>query len=117
LALFAQIYNTLVYTHLWYQHKVGNQTFVYLKLVNLLLIVIQLYASIKKGFFEVYGQPIDGNDVESEKNIFLEWTFTLTLMFGFFIMSLDVRNFKFVYEVDNKKYSVNQIQINMEEVQ
>jgi hypothetical protein len=33
-----------------------------------------------------------------DKGIFLEWTLTLTVLFGFLVMSMDVRNFKFVYE-------------------
>ena len=33
-----------------------------------------------------------------DKAKFLEWTLTLTVLFGFLVMSMDVGSFQFVYE-------------------
>jgi hypothetical protein len=45
-----------------------------------------------------YGEPVEEGDVMGDKGIFLEWTLTLTVLFGFLVMSMDVSSFKFVYE-------------------
>lgn len=54
LTVFGQIYNTVVFTHLWYNYKIVNQTLVYLKLFNFSLMLIQAYLSVNYGLFENY---------------------------------------------------------------
>jgi hypothetical protein len=40
--------------------------------------------------------------VNSYVGVFLEWTLTLTVIANFYSMSLDVENFKFIYEMGSK---------------
>lgn len=60
--------------------------------------MIQLLESSNSKLWTHYGEPLDDDDPMSDKSKFLEWTLTLTVLFGFLIMSMDVRDFRFVYE-------------------
>lgn len=98
LTVVAQIYNTYVFTHLYFKHKAVSKILTYLKLFHLFLILVQLYAATQKNYFENYGMPIDESNLDDVKGVILEWTLTFTVLLGFLIMSFDVAQFKFVYE-------------------
>ena len=64
--------------------------------------------------FENYGKVIDENNLNDVKGVILEWTLTITVLFGFLVMSWDVKNFRFVYEKydsveDKRQDSVQEI--------
>lgn len=42
--------------------------------------------------------PFDEDSLDDVKGVFLEWTLTLTVLFGFLVMSFDVAHFRLVYE-------------------
>lgn len=91
----AQIYNTVVY--LLVRSKIGkiSKENNYFKIILLVLMVVQLLVSIKYGVYEVETTE----EVGSVIGKILEWTLTITVIMGFYSMSLDVGNFKFVYEM------------------
>jgi hypothetical protein len=60
--------------------------------------MIQLLESTNSKLWTHYGEQFEENDLMGDKAIFLEWTLTLTVMLGFLVMSMDVKNFNFVYE-------------------
>ena len=49
LTIIAQLYNTVVYAHLWYTHGVVNKLGVIFKLILAFLFIIQIYLSAKSG--------------------------------------------------------------------
>lgn len=59
LTLIAQIYNTVVFTHLYFVHKAVSRLLTYLKLFQTFLLVIQFYIAANNSFFENYGKEID----------------------------------------------------------
>ncbi len=71
-----------------------------MKLLQLVLIIIQGLAALKSSLYARYSGDLDVNDAayDDTRGIFLEWTLTLTVLFGFYVMGMDVKNFKFVYE-------------------
>lgn len=44
-------------------------------------------------------------DLQDDKGNFIEWTSSFTICLGYFIMSFDLTNFKYVYE--NQKVEEN----------
>lgn len=93
----AQIYNTVVY---WLvRSKIGkvSKPNNYFKAVLLALLVLQLLVSIRYGVDEVETAQAE---VASVIGKILEWTLTITVILGFYSMSLDVAHFKFVYEMN-----------------
>ncbi len=99
----SQVYNTAIFSHLYFAHKAVSRTTTYLKLLHLGLLIIQLVEASNSKLFENYGEQLDENDPNSDKSKFLEWTMTLTVLFGFLIMSFDVSDFNFVYEKYNSR--------------
>lgn len=51
LTLLSQIYNTCVFVHLYFKHKAVNKYLTYLKLAQIVLILIQLYMTSKGNYF------------------------------------------------------------------
>jgi hypothetical protein len=96
--LIAQIYNTAIFSHLYFKYNAVSRTSTYLKIIHLVLLIIQLLESTNSKLWTHYGEKFEENDLMGDKGIFLEWTLTLTVVFGFLIMSMDVKNFNFVYE-------------------
>ena len=92
------MYNTAVFTHLYFKHNAVSRTTTYLKLLHFALLMIQLLESTNSKLWTHYGEPLEEGDVMGDKAKFLEWTLTLTVLFGFLVMSMDVGSFKFVYE-------------------
>jgi hypothetical protein len=45
LTIIAQLYNTVIYSMLWYKNKFGNVILVYTKIVIAILFIIQIYLS------------------------------------------------------------------------
>jgi hypothetical protein len=85
---FAQTYNTIICSIVRYKIKNLNLANVYLKLLLLALNIIQLYISSHHGAIGLFNFDYDlslGNDIDK----LLEWTFTFTIMTGFYSMALD----------------------------
>eukprot|EP00919_Chromeraceae_sp_WS-2016_P011642 GHVR01027203.1.p1 GENE.GHVR01027203.1~~GHVR01027203.1.p1 ORF type:complete len:130 (-),score=0.69 GHVR01027203.1:42-431(-) len=81
--LIAQLYNTIL---CWIIHQKTNKlsvTILWVKTFLVVVIFIQIYVSITYG-----------NDV----NKFIEWSLAYTIIFGFFVMAQDLKQFIFVYE-------------------
>lgn len=57
--LIAQIYNTVVFTHLYFVHKAVSKLLTYLKLFQTTLLLIQFYIALENGLFENYGKQIN----------------------------------------------------------
>lgn len=57
--LIAQIYNTAIFSHLYFAHKAVSKTTTYLKLIHLGLLLFQLYESSKSNLFENFGETLD----------------------------------------------------------
>jgi hypothetical protein len=92
--LLAQLLNTLLFAKLSFGFNAVNRNLVYLKIVNFVLIIIQIYITSTYGTFL---ESETGEQVESTIANFIEWSLTYTILFGYILMSLDVANFKYVY--------------------
>jgi hypothetical protein len=68
-----------------------------LKLTQAFLLLLQIMIDTKKS-------GITG-DLQDDKGNFIEWTSSFTICLGYFIMSFDLTNFKYVYE--NQKVEEN----------
>jgi len=51
----AQLYNTIVFSHLYFVHKAVSKTTTYLKLIHLVLLILQLISASNNDFFSKYG--------------------------------------------------------------
>lgn len=98
LTVASQIYNTLIFAHLYFKHKAVNKKLTYTKIFHLFLLLVQFYVASEKNYFQNYGMTIDENNLDDVKGVFLEWTLTMTVLLGFLIMSFDVAHFRFSYE-------------------
>eukprot|EP00919_Chromeraceae_sp_WS-2016_P011641 GHVR01027202.1.p1 GENE.GHVR01027202.1~~GHVR01027202.1.p1 ORF type:complete len:146 (-),score=8.91 GHVR01027202.1:42-479(-) len=97
--LIAQLYNTIL---CWIIHQKTNKlsvTILWVKTFLVVVIFIQIYVSTAYGelnIFKKFGNMNDqyGNDVDK----FIEWSLAYTILFGFFVMAQDLKQFIFVYE-------------------
>jgi hypothetical protein len=90
--LLALIYNTVLYCIVYSKIKTVSLTNIYLKLALVAAILIQLFISLEYGSFLV-----EVEDGYESVHVILEWTLTFTVIANFYLMSLDVEKFKFVY--------------------
>lgn len=97
--LAAQVYNAIVYTFVYKNTKAVSYKNLLVKYVQIGLLGIQaivsLYQSGVGGFWNI---TEENQSSANQLDIFLEWTLTLTVIMGFYSMSLDVEKFAFVYE-------------------
>lgn len=55
ITILAQLYNTVVFSHLYFVHNAVSRTTTYLKLINFGLYIIQLHSASNNDFFTKYG--------------------------------------------------------------
>ncbi len=86
--LIAQFYNTFISWVVYLNTKAISKNVLYAKTVLAAFVVIQIIYSTQYGQERSFGLTDEnlGNDVDK----FIEWTLALTVLFGFYIMSLDV---------------------------
>jgi len=84
----AQIYNTVICTDLHRKTKLVSKINLYAKYFVLVLLLVQLIDGTIKDYFM---------GVESDKNKFLEWTMTATVISMFISIGMDVGRYEFVF--------------------
>ena len=89
----AQIYNTLLGAGLYSHTKAISRWNLYLKYFILVILLIQILDSAVKG----YGWFRPEGQLGSDKDKFLEWTLTATVISMFLSIGLDASKFEFVY--------------------
>lgn len=97
LTIIAQLYNTVLFTVLSFKFKAVSRVLTYLKITQAFLLLLQIIIDTKKS--------ATAGDLEDDKGNFIEWTSSFTICLGYFIMSFDLSNFKYVYE--NQKVEEN----------
>lgn len=93
--LIAQIYNTYICTDLQRKTHAISRTNLYLKYFVLFMLILQIIDSSIKGEGPLFEERFA---VGSDKDKFLEWTLTATVISNFLSIGLDVSKFEFVYE-------------------
>ena len=107
LTIIAQLYNTAVYAVLWFKFKAVGRILTYLKLIQASLLILQILVDTGKSSILSMGS------LEDDKGNFIEWTSSFTICAGYFIMSFDLTNFKYVYEhTDTKELDPTDIRLN-----
>jgi len=84
----AQTYNTIICCIVRYKIKTISLTNVYMKLILLALNLIQFYISNHHGAIGLFNFELNqslGNDMDK----LIEWTFTFTILTGFYSIALD----------------------------
>jgi len=84
----AQIYNTVICTDLHRKTKLVSKINLYAKYFVLALLLLQLIDGTIKDYLM---------GVESDKNKFLEWTMTATVISMFISIGVDVNKYEFVF--------------------
>jgi hypothetical protein len=105
LTLIAQIYNTIIGWIIYSNIKTISLSNLYFKTFLVVLVGVQLW--ISNHFGEVHSVGHMDNSIGNDWDKFVEWSLTSTIMSGFYAMALDMKNFIYVYELDEKRKVVN----------
>ncbi len=84
--LVSQVLNTVIYTLLYSKIKAISYNNLLFKYFLIILLVIQGVVSALFGYFEESTEE----DKQNSVGIFLEWSLTVTVILGFYAMSVDV---------------------------